>query len=225
MGMIRSPNSEEIIGALRETGFVFEQEIATKLEQSGFHVESNWPFPDNQEGKSREIDIRAVKRLLYDESEKIDLFVELLIECKDTNSPWAFISGKKNIRELEHAEPREYIFPHMKFPVALSANSYREVPTFVHHKLAEHHYYYREPNKTTQFAKIVTNGKNGWTANRDGIHDGIVLPLAKILDIRRSEIINSNNRGGWRNLTLFFPAVVVNNSLFSYNPIMDIAQV
>lgn len=219
--MQKIPNAAEIVAALRETGFVFEQEIATELENLGFHVEMNWPFRDNQEGKSREIDVRAVNRVHSDQTQKINIFVELLVECKDTNTPWAFVSSRKNKRELEHPEPREYIFPKTHFKVSLSSNSYHEVPTFVHRELAQHHYYYKEPTKSTQFAKIVSNGKNGWTANREGIHDGIVLPLAKLLDIRRKEIIESNSRGGWRNLSLFYPIVAINNSLFLYDPIED----
>jgi hypothetical protein len=221
----KTPSPAEIVTALRETGFVFEQEVATELEKLGFHVETNWPFRDNQEGKSREIDVRAVYRVHFDEVQKFSFFVELLVECKDTNTPWAFVSRKKNRRELEQPEAREYIFPRTHFSVDVSPNSYREIPTFAHLGLAQHHYYYRESYKSNQFAKIVSNGKNGWTANRDGIHDGIVLPLAKLLDIRRNNVIQANNRGGWRNLTLFFPVVAINNSLFLYDPIADLHAV
>lgn len=173
--MKNSPTPEEIVQALRETGFVFEQEVATTLEKMGFHVETNWPFPDNLEGKSREIDIRAIQRLHRDETARLSVFVELLVECKDTFAPWAFIRNKKNSRELERPEPREYVFPAMTHTVKGEGESYAEVASFVYHNLANLHYYYKEDSKRTQFVKIVNNGKNGWTANRDGIHDGIVL--------------------------------------------------
>jgi hypothetical protein len=215
------PTAADIVKALHETGFILEQDIATKLESLGFNVETNWPFPDIQEGKSREIDIRATHKIYSDEVEKISVFIELLIECKDTVSPWAFVCRKKNPREQDHSEPREYIFPSMQQPINVAPNSVRFVPTFVHHKLAETHYYYREKNKTTQFAKIVSNGRDGWVANRDGVHDGLVLPLAKLLDFRRLDPIKFNGGGGWRYVWLYFPIVAVNNSLFLFDPSID----
>jgi len=78
----------------------------------------------------------------------------------------------KNQRETEEPVPREYIFPARHYRKALSANSYREVPPFIHLGLRDHHYYYRELRKATQFSKIVRKGKE-WTANHEGMYDSL----------------------------------------------------
>ena len=58
------PRSNDIIDALKQSGYLMEQEVATQLETLSFHVWTNWAFEDSDEGKSREIDVRAIKRWL-----------------------------------------------------------------------------------------------------------------------------------------------------------------
>ena len=61
--MTNLPRPSDIITALSQSGYLIEQHVATQLEALDLHVWTNWAFEDIDEGKSREIDMRAVKRI------------------------------------------------------------------------------------------------------------------------------------------------------------------
>jgi hypothetical protein len=146
-----------------------------------------------------------------DHARNVQVIVELLVECKDMDAPLVFITRSKNKRELDHPRPSEYLFPRAKYDVRLSANSISEAPAFTYFELCPRHYYYREGEKATQFAKIVRKGSE-WVANHEGIYDALILPMAKALEARKSTV-KPMVQGGivW----LFFPIVVIRGNLFS----------
>ncbi|EJM80472.1 hypothetical protein [Pseudomonas sp. GM60] len=208
------PTDEQILTALEKSGFLFEQEIATILEGNGFHVETSWSYLDLDTKKSREIDLRAVKTYLHNEEHKIQIFAEILVECKDSSSPFVFLERQKNKRETTTFHPKEYIFPRKTYRKELSANSFREIPAFTHLGLAPSHYYFKYPNKATQFSKIVRKGSD-WVANHEGIYDSLFLPIAKAVDASLKSLPGSRNTGEWRIVWLIFPVVVLRDHLMT----------
>ena len=84
--MNASPSPEKIIDALRQSGYLMEQEVATQLEALEFHASTNLAFEDIEEGKSREIDVRAIKGVAHNEEKKLSAFVEILAECKNSRN-------------------------------------------------------------------------------------------------------------------------------------------
>lgn len=208
------PSDAQILQALQSSGFLFEQEVATQLEAHDFHVETSWPYLDPDTKKSREIDLRAIKTVLHDEENRIQILVELLVECKDSSSPLVFLERHKNRRELEHSSPKEYVFPRKQYKKQLNEKSYREVPAFIHLSLAESHYYFRDGTKATQFTKVVRKGSN-WVANHDGIYDSLFLPMAKVLEARIMSLPKAFRVGEWCQVWLFFPVVVLRDHLAS----------
>lgn len=215
---MNEPSEGQILAALAESGFLFEQECASALEALAFHVETSWPFADPDLNKSRELDLRAIRAVYQDESTRFQVFVELLVECKDFDAPLVFLERPKNKRELDSPTPNEYRFPRAYYRHQLSNNSYREVPGFEYFGLADKHYYYREANKATQFVKIVRKGSQ-WTANHDGIHDALILPLAKALEARKGTFPkHAPQKDDWCSIWLFFPVVLVRNRLLIHAP-------
>lgn len=208
------PSHDQIMSALEGSGFLFEQEIATALENSGFHVETSWPYLDQDTKKSREIDLKAIKNYLHSEEHKLQVFVELLVECKDSRSPFIFLERQKNQRELEHYNPKEYIFPRKNYHQFISDKSYRAVSAFEHLGLAPSHYYFKEQTKVTQFSKIVRKGSD-WVANHEGTYDSIFLPMAKALEARISSLQGPGRAGEWRTAWLFFPVLVLRDGLMA----------
>ena len=208
------PTDDQVLIALERSGFLFEQEIATLLERNDFHVETSWPYLDPDTKKSREIDLRAIKNVLHSDELKLQVFVEILVECKDSGSPLVFLERQKNKRELEQSSPRQYVFPHKTYHKSIGQNSYREVPAFLHLGLASSHYYFNHANKATQFSKIVRKGSD-WVANHEGIYDSLFLPIAKALDARVKSLPKSGVTGDWRTVWLFFPVVVLRDHLLS----------
>jgi hypothetical protein len=211
---MREPSEAQMLAALEQSGYLFEQEVADRLESLEFQVDTGWAFRDPDLEKSRELDVRGIKRVFHDERNKLSVFVELLVECKAFENPMVFLQRPKNVRELQHAAPKEYLFPVTHFRKQLPGNSYQEVPPFIHLDLRHQHYYYSEPLKATQFSKIVRKGSD-WTANHEGIYDALVLPLAKAFECRRKEAMPRSSGSGWRYVELFFPIVVLRDGLFT----------
>jgi hypothetical protein len=207
------PSPAAMREALDASGYLFEQEVASLIETLGFHVETNSAFLDKELEKSRELDARAVKVLYTDDVHKFQVIVELLVECKDNSSPFVFVARNKNLRELEHASPIEFVFPKREYEKRLSPTSTTFVPAFLHLGLTAAHYYYREAEKTTQFVKVVRKGRE-WVANHDGVYDSLLLPMAKAFESRRQEASKHNSGTGWRTVWLFFPIVVLRHGLF-----------
>lgn len=213
---MNKPAEAQIIAALEQSGYLFEQDVATRLEAFGFHVETNWAFLDSEQEKSREIDVRAIREVAKDETNKIQIFVELLVECKAFDSPLVFLERPKNQREQIHAVPAEYIFPRKHYRKRLTGNSYHEIAPFIHLGLRNKHYYFQEPKKATQFSKIVHKGKD-WVANHEGIYDSLILPMAKLLEFRKADALKFARGPDWKAVWLFFPMVVLRDHLFVYD--------
>ena len=211
---MREPTHEQILAALEQSGYLFEQEVADRLEALDFHVDTSWAFLDADQEKSRELDVRGIKRVFHDEINKLSVFVELLVECKAFENPMVFLQRPKNERELQNSAPIEYVFPVMQYRKQVSENSYQEVPAFKHLNLSQHHYYYKEALKATQFSKIIRKGKE-WGANHEGIYDALILPLAKALECQRRESMKLNLSNGWKYVWLLFPIVVLRDGLFA----------
>lgn len=211
---MNQPTENQIVEALEQSGYLFEQEVADKLEALDFLVETSWAFRDQELDKSRELDLRAIKEVFRDNKNKIVLFTELLVECKAYENPMVFLQRRKNIREKKHVIPQEYIFPIKTYRKQISENSYQETPAFIHLDLQAHHYYYQEDLKATQFSKIVRKGSE-WVANHDGIYDALILPLAKAFESRRTEILKISSGTEWKYIWLTFPMVILRNGIFS----------
>lgn len=208
------PNDIQILSALQQSGYLFEQEVADRIEALGFNVDTGWAFRDPDLEKSRELDVRGIKRIFHDEGNKLAVFVELLVECKAYENPMVFLQRSKNERELKHAVPKEYLFPVKHFRKQRTSGSYEEVPSFIHLNLRHKHYYYSELLKATQFSKIVRKS-NEWTANHEGIYDALILPLTKAFEHQRQDALKRVAGPDWKYVWLFFPMVVLRNGLFS----------
>ena len=89
------PSEDEILKAVENSGYLMEQEVATILEELNFNVKTNSPFEDEEEGKSREIDILAPKELYKDDENKLTIYCVLICECKNNKNPFVFIKRKK----------------------------------------------------------------------------------------------------------------------------------
>jgi hypothetical protein len=51
---------EEIIVALRRSGYLIEQHVRSILEQRRYYTEANPAYPDPESGKSREYDVSTM---------------------------------------------------------------------------------------------------------------------------------------------------------------------
>ena len=211
--MAGEPSDDEILSAIEKSGYLLEQEVASELETFDYHVETNVPFLDKDEGKSREIDVTAFRRIFQDETKQITASIELIIECKNSANPLVFIGRRKNGADPLRA-PRGYVFPRsyqMQKPVG-TALATRSVSGFFHLGFAERHYAYRDGLKVVQFCRIDRSG-GSWSANHGGLYDSVFFPLAKAVDAR-IEAVPKSLENGWKHLSIIIPVVVTTSRLF-----------
>jgi hypothetical protein len=205
----------DIMTAIRASGYLMEQEVATTLETLGFHVMTNRAFEDPDEGKSREMDVWALRRSANDDALNLHVAVELICECKNNTNPFIFIGRRKG--ELDkHDVPEEYLFPVQQYSkiVRQEPKSIQPTPAWAYLELAAHHYYYARDTKAVQFFKMVMD-RGKWHARHEGIYDAIFYPLAKALRARQREVSflwgkNASGKHAW----LFFPVVVLNSDIY-----------
>ena len=209
--MSDSPSPEAIVTALKKSGYLMEQEVATQLEKLGFTVWTNWAFEDSDEGKSRELDIRAIKRVAHNEEKHLDVFVEILVECKNSVNSYVFIGRQKNQPDIQNV-PKELVFPISKYEMRkkIDANStqIKAKDAFFHLGFDKTHYDFVRKYKAVQFCRIDRKGK-GWIANHGGLYDAIFYPMAKAVAVRRKDILRPK-RPFW----LFIPIVVLSGDIF-----------
>ena len=83
---------EKILEDLLKTGFIKELEVAQILTKAKWKTSLNQTYQDKDTNINREIDIIASKKGNIDFN-KLHLWVDLVIECKQTSNPWVIISN------------------------------------------------------------------------------------------------------------------------------------
>jgi ABC-type transporter Mla MlaB component len=212
--MSSNPTNDEIMAAIRQSGYLMEQHVATQLETLNFHIRTNVAFEDPDEGKSREIDVSAIKRVAFNESAIVAAFVELIVECKNSNNPLVLITRPKNEGDAKTTF-KQFRFP-MKYEMRKDLGGgkamFREISAFSHLGFDKIHYRHLQPIKAVQFCRIDRKG-NSWHANHGGLYDAVFYPMAKALTARLAEIPKGSNRDDQKYIWLLFPIVVTAGEL------------
>lgn len=89
-----TPTSAEVISALRDAGWLLEQDTAAALEKCGFYVSRAKAFPDPDDPSvSREIDVHAYRQLFRSDDLSMSVGVRILAECKQSSMPYVVVGG------------------------------------------------------------------------------------------------------------------------------------
>ena len=92
-GGLPEPTRKQIKKAIRQSGYLLEQRICPIIDKNGFFTIPNDQYQDQDTGKSREIDVYAIKLNSLYKKEFEDTFkIILLIECKNNSTPVVFFS-------------------------------------------------------------------------------------------------------------------------------------
>ena len=211
--MNASPSPGDIIDALRQSGYLMEQEVATQLEALAFHVHTNLAFKDIEEEKSREIDVRAIKRVAHNEEKRLSAFVEIIAECKNSTNPFVFIGRPKNQTDNQY-HPQELVLPIAKYTAwASNASRRKEKDAFFHLGFDKVHHDFARDTKAVQFCRIDRKGKS-WHANHSGLYDSIFYPLAKAFIAQKGDIPIATRPNDWRFFWLLVPMVITSGDIF-----------
>lgn len=115
---------EKIVEAAEKAGFVTELQVASILDNANWRPKQNVYFIDKDEGKGRELDIRAYKKFAStNEKPEVSCLISLCIEIKKTADPFIFYTNRKN----DYEGSSGYGFFHWKNNVNMSVLSYQEI--------------------------------------------------------------------------------------------------
>ncbi|GAA5176967.1 hypothetical protein GCM10023322_00440 [Rugosimonospora acidiphila] len=172
------PSSEELISALDQTGFLFEQRVAQVFaSRKAFEdVDVGVPYTDSDTGKTRELDVLAhYGEYVGDFQMSAPLVTaSIIVECKNTKNPFVVIGDTvSNIRHLSMANTYLAEFD----PLTLGFKDGTSTP----HQLNFHNLEGGPGDAGflgTQLVRLnLAGGK--WRADNNGVYDSIIYPLAK----------------------------------------------
>jgi hypothetical protein len=102
--------NDDLIKKIKEevlkTGFPLELRIADFLNRNKYYVAHSLYYIDEDENKSREVDLRALKKLGFRGEDKNKEDREFLvnhcffIECKKSKNPWVFLCSTRNAYDV-----------------------------------------------------------------------------------------------------------------------------
>ncbi len=167
------PSPNEILSALKDSGFLLEQEVASSLESQGYRVWTNHPYIDQDESKEREVDVVALKTIPTPVGVSTSkVCINLVCSCKNNSYPLVLLSRKKNEADKKRT-PEEYFFPISVR--SKGAESHR--PAFFREGLDKIHYYHKQNNLKSVLVCGVRREKKKWNI-RNMDHE-LLLPVVK----------------------------------------------
>lgn len=212
----RYPTLEDVYKALDRAGHLLEQQVATQLESLGYVVSTGRAYTDADEGKSRELDVVAYKPIFEDKDQRLLAAMHLLIECKNTAAPLAFLT--RPVRQLPR--PEEVLFTKHSVEERFD----KDGSTYVNRKrtfdilgLRDLYWGTSDPVKAVHVSRLDRKGGE-WNASNTGVFDSLTWPMAKAM---RAFTKPWHNRNGgfdaardWSYVQFFVPIVVVASKLY-----------
>jgi hypothetical protein len=218
------PTSAEVIAALRDAGWLLEQDTAATLEKSAFHVTTAKAFPDPDDPSvSREIDVHGYRQLFRSDELSFSVGVRVLAECKQSSMPYIVIGGPPSAHELARDRQEQ----HFRFPrVETGRTELGDGRARLHYTRAREYLGLEalpgNPWETVFLGNQMTrlDRKKTWLADNRGIFTSLVYPLAKALTYFRSQSNRSSyvmHKPGqeWASVDFYYPLIVTSAPLFA----------
>lgn len=218
------PTSAEIIDAIRDAGWLLEQETANTLRENGYYVATGKAFPDPDEPTtSREVDAVAYREVYRNQELSFNIGVRIIAECKQSAMPYVAIGGPADGYESSR-DRKEQVFRFERIEIGredLEGGSYRLKQVTAREYLGLD-MLDGNPWSSTFIGDQLTrmDRKKTWLAENRGIFPSLIYPLAKALTYYRSS--ESQFRGGnvhtpgrdWASIIFYYPIVVTSAPVF-----------
>lgn len=224
--MAELPTNDEILEAARKSGWLLEQEAVRILERADFHPRPGWAFRDTDDpASSRELDVWSYHRFLNDEQTKVNVAASILVECKQSATPYCAI-GHEIPTWRQKGNPTEHVLPKDSFRI------HRDGEDPVPYAWAWDALGFRELAlgcgfdnfRANQLTRLDhTKGATKWEASNAGIFTSLVYPLAKAIRATQNvyksrNTISHNQEPGTRKdvvtFLLIFPVVLISSPLY-----------
>lgn len=213
----RWPTPEQVLAALDQAGHLLEQQVATDLADLGYSVQTNRAFTDTDVGKSRELDVYAFKSLMVDQVNRLRVGMYLLVECKSTAAPFAFLTRPVPRRPRPPEEVLMTLHSHEEHSEEGGVRRVHRTPAFDALGLATKYWGTADPVKAVHISRLDRKGGQ-WNASNTGVFDSFTWPLAKAVRAFKAPFRNPN-RGfnaatDWSHVLFFLPIVVMTSKLY-----------
>ncbi|HVE95065.1 MAG TPA: hypothetical protein VNB24_09105 [Acidimicrobiales bacterium] len=186
------------------------------MEGLGYVASTGRAYTDADEGKSRELDVLAYKLLHEDEERRLVVALRLLVECKNTAAPLAFLTRPTRSPD----RPEEVLITYHSVEERFD----RDGSTYVTRKrtfdtlgLRDLYWGTSDPVKAVHVSRLERRGTR-WNASNTGVFDSLTWPMAKALRAFKRPWHNRNvgfdAAHDWSYVLLFIPIVVVASKLF-----------
>jgi len=210
------PSPDQVLEALDQAGHLLEQQVATQLADLGYSVATNRAYTDPDEGKSRELDVWAYKDLFRDGDQRVRVGLYLLIECKNTAAPLAFLT--RPVPPISKPEEVMFTFHSREERYEEGGQTLiRRTPTFDVLGLREKYWGTANPVKAVHVSRLELKNKK-WNASNTGVFDSLTWPLAKAMRAFKAPHRNRNQgfdaSRDWSHVLFFIPMVVTASQLF-----------
>jgi hypothetical protein len=217
------PTSAEVIAALRDAGWLLEQDTAATLERGGFHVATGKAFPDPDDPSvSREIDVHGYRQIFRSDELSFSVGARVLAECKQSIMPYVVVGGPANEYEVGRNRQEQ----HFRFSsIETGRTELGDGRARLHHTQAREYLGLDtlpgNPWESGFLGNQMTrlDRKKTWLADNRGIFTSLVYPLAKALTYFRSQSNRSSyvmHKPGqeWATVDFYYPLIVTSAPLF-----------
>ena len=189
---------------IAKTGYPLEIEISSILDRD-WHVYNTEAYVDRDEGKLRDVDIRA-ERFAVDRDTL--LWSNLVIECKkDENFAWVFFTRPMSFDD-------SYITGHYLDELQIRSGS-SELPQLWEIFLENVHPHYEEHKSVAVAydAFCVKGKKSGYAMKKRGIFEA-QNQLKKYISYKNEQTFKEEERRGLIKFDIFFPCIIFDGKLF-----------
>ncbi len=201
---------KEMQETLSRSGYLLEARIDDVLTQHGYAVDANIGYPDPAEGKTRELDARAMNgSILVKDSEPLHLvWTTLLIECWNNAQPVVLLTKERPVPMIQDDVPC------IGVPLTVEMDT---LQSFL--KLQDFHHYC-DSHVATQFCSFQQkkgDKKGEWMASQE---EALWSPIKKLGDALQHDARELESTWYWGgdedepiNLTLYYCALVLQGRL------------
>ncbi|MHA7156292.1 hypothetical protein [Arthrobacter sp. TMN-50] len=218
------PTSDEVVTALRDAGWLLEQDTAAAVEKAGFYVATGKAFPDPDDPSiSREIDVHGYRQLFRSEELTFTVSVRILAECKQSSMPYVIVGGPTSPYDLSRPRKEQQF----RFPtIETGRTPLGDGRTRIHTTQAQQYLGLTllpgNPWEAGFLGSQLTrlDRKKTWLADNRGIFTSLVYPLAKSLTYFRSQSNKTSyvmHKPGqeWASIEFYYPLVVTSAPIFA----------
>jgi hypothetical protein len=207
---------DQIRDAVRRSGYLLEYRIEQVLGRYGYMVEANQAYPDPITGKSRELDISAIRPEFITSDYRNMIWPRLLIECINNPQPIGFFTKNPGA-------PTAHIYD-LKFsglPVKVKVGKHwKKLSDFLDMEQYHHHCKGRIATQYCSFTPKKNTNPVEWLAQHEDMHFDSFSKLCFALNHDMNDHYSNARLSGKEtiNVQIYYPILVASGEVISITP-------